>query len=86
MHTLFYNFVLMLNRRHLRIRVLQALYAWQQTPEKDLAKSEKAFIKSLKEFNQAVIVFLLNLEELNLNPILDANRWILNQIYLQKNP
>ena len=64
MHTLFCNFVLMLNRRHLRIRVLQALYAWQQTPEKDLAKAEKVFIKSLQEVEELYIFLLLFLIEL----------------------
>ena len=39
----------MLNRRHLRIRVMQALYALQQNPERDLVKAEKAFLKSLEE-------------------------------------
>ena len=61
---LFCNFVLMLNRRHLRIRVLQALYAWSQTPEKDLAKAEKAFLKSLQEVEELYTFLLLYLVEL----------------------
>ena len=54
----------MLNRRHLRIRVLQALYAWQQTPERDLAKAEKAFLKSLQEVEELYTFLLLYLVEL----------------------
>ena len=54
----------MLNRRHLRIRVLQALYAWQKTPERDLVKAEKAFIKSLQEIEELYIFLLLYLVEL----------------------
>ncbi len=54
----------MLNRRHLRIRVLQALYAWQKTPEKDLLKAEKAFLKSLQEVEELYIFLLLYLIEL----------------------
>ena len=54
----------MLNRRHLRIRVLQALYAWQHTPERDLAKAEKAFIKSLQEVEELYTLLLLYLIEL----------------------
>ena len=54
----------MLNRRHLRIRVLQALYAWQKNPEKDLAKAEKAFLKSLQEVEELYTFLLLYLLEL----------------------
>ena len=54
----------MLNRRHLRIRVLQALYAWQQTPERDLAKAEKAFLKSLQEVEELYTFLFLYLLEL----------------------
>lgn len=54
----------MLNRRHLRIRVLQALYAWQQTPERDLVKAEKAFIRSLQEIEELYIFLLLYLVKL----------------------
>jgi len=54
----------MLNRRHLRIRVLQALYAWQQTPERDLAKAEKAFLKSLQEVEELYTFLLLYFVEL----------------------
>ena len=54
----------MLNRRHLRIRVLQALYAWQKTPEKDLVKSEKVFLKSLQDVEELYVFLLLYLVEL----------------------
>ena len=54
----------MLNRRHLRIRVLQALYAWQQSPERDLVKAEGVFLKSLQEVKELYIFLLLLLVEL----------------------
>lgn len=54
----------MLNRRHLRIRVLQALYAWKKTPERDLAKAEKIFMKSLQEVEELYIFLLLYLIEI----------------------
>ena len=54
----------MLNRRHLRIRVLQALYAWQQTPERDLVKAEKAFLKSLQDVEELYTFLLIYLLEL----------------------
>lgn len=54
----------MLNRRHLRIRVLQALYAWQQTPVRDLVKAEKAFLRSLQEVEELYTFLLLYLVEL----------------------
>jgi transcription antitermination protein NusB len=54
----------MLNRRHLRIRVLQVLYAWQQSPDKDLAKAEKSFLKSLHQVEELYIFLLLYIVEL----------------------
>ena len=54
----------MLNRRHLRIRVLQALYAWHQSPERDLVKAERAFLKSLQEVKELYIFLLLFLVEI----------------------
>lgn len=54
----------MLNRRHLRIRVLQALYAWHQSSERDLVKAERAFLKSLKEVNELYVFLLLYLVEI----------------------
>lgn len=53
----------MLNRRHLRIRVLQALYACQQLPEKDTEKSEKGFLKSLQKAEELYLFLLLYIVE-----------------------
>lgn len=53
----------MLNRRHLRIRVLQALYAWQQSPERDTEKSEKRFLKSLQKVEELYLFLLLYIVE-----------------------
>jgi N utilization substance protein B len=33
----------MLNRRHLRIKALQNIFAWQMTDKKDLESSKKSF-------------------------------------------
>ena len=54
----------MLNRRHLRIRVLQALYACQQSPERDLVKTEKLFLKSLQKVEELYSFLLFFLVEL----------------------
>lgn len=54
----------MLNRRHLRIRVLQALYAWYQTPDRDIVKAEKQFLQSLQKGEELYLFLLLYIVEL----------------------
>jgi N utilization substance protein B len=54
----------MLNRRHLRIKVLQALYAWNQSSDKDIVRFEKDFLKSLDKINELYILLLLFIVEL----------------------
>ena len=54
----------MLNRRHLRIKVLQALYAWSQSSERSIVRSEKDFLKSLKRIEELYILLLLYIVEL----------------------
>ena len=54
----------MLNRRHLRIKVLQALYACNQSSEKDIVKFEKDFLKSLNKINELYILLLLYIVEI----------------------
>lgn len=39
----------MLNRRHLRVKVLQTLYAYQLSEDKQVAKFEKALLKSVDQ-------------------------------------
>jgi N utilization substance protein B len=53
----------MLNRRHLRIKVLQSLYSWNQSSEKDIVKFEKEFLKSLKKVEELYILLFLYLVE-----------------------
>jgi N utilization substance protein B len=55
----------MLNRRHLRIKVLQILYAFYQTEGAEFHKSEKQLIGSIEKMYDLYIYFLLIFEELN---------------------
>ncbi|MBM3418276.1 MAG: transcription antitermination factor NusB, partial [Bacteroidetes bacterium] len=54
----------MLNRRHLRIKVLQILYAFYQSGEKDAAKAEKELLLSIEKMYDLYIYLLLTLPEL----------------------
>ncbi|MEO9531682.1 MAG: transcription antitermination factor NusB [Crocinitomicaceae bacterium] len=53
----------MLNRRHLRIKVLQILYAFFQTEEQDAYKAEKELFRSVDKMYELYIYFLLSFEE-----------------------
>lgn len=55
----------MLNRRHLRIKVLQVLYAYFQTEDEDILKSEKQLIKSIERMYDLYLSFLLTFEEIH---------------------
>ena len=54
----------MLNRRHLRIKVLQILYAFYQSDEKDVLKAEKELLLSIERMYDLYIYLLLTLPEL----------------------
>lgn len=54
----------MLNRRHLRIKVLQILYAFYQSDEKDVLKAEKELLVSIERMYDLYIYLLLTLPEL----------------------
>jgi transcription antitermination protein NusB len=54
----------MLNRRHLRIKVLQILYAYYQTEDKDPLHVEKEVYQSIEKMYVMYIYFLLIFEEL----------------------
>lgn len=54
----------MLNRRHLRIKVLQALYAYFQSNEENLLKSEKEMMNAIERIYDLYIFLLLTLPEL----------------------
>lgn len=49
----------MLNRRYLRIKVLQSLYAWFQADNDDLVKAEKEMLKSINQVQELYLLMLL---------------------------
>ena len=55
----------MLNRRHLRIKALQILYAFYQSGEKDIIKAEKELLISIDKMYDLYIFLLLTLPELS---------------------
>ncbi len=54
----------MLNRRHLRIKVLQALYTFFQSKDTDFVKLEKELMKSIENIYALYLYFLLTFEEI----------------------
>ena len=54
----------MLSRRHLRIKVMQAIYAFLQGENHDLAKGEKELLKGINKVYELYIFILLLLPEL----------------------
>ncbi len=53
----------MLNRRHLRIKVLQALYAYSQTEGGDYVKAEKQLFEAIDRIYDLYLYLLLSFEE-----------------------
>lgn len=53
----------MLNRRHLRIKVLQTLYAYTQSPDKQVSKFEKHLLKNVDQVYEMYIWLLALLAE-----------------------
>lgn len=54
----------MLNRRHLRVKVLQALYAYYQSSDANPTTSEKELFKAVDRIYELYIYLLLTFEEL----------------------
>lgn len=54
----------MLNRRHLRIKVLQALYAFFQSEEEDFNRTEKELFSALDRIYDLYLYLLLSFSEL----------------------
>ncbi len=54
----------MLNRRHLRIKAFQTLYAYQQAETKELKDSEKKLLASVQKVHEFYIYLLLLISEL----------------------
>lgn len=67
----------MLNRRYLRIKVMQALYSFFQAGDDDMAKGERELLRSIDKVYDLYIYLLLLFEELQ--------RTALNQIEDGKN-
>lgn len=55
----------MLNRRHLRIKVLQALYAYYQSNEDSFRRTENEMIQAIERIHDLYIYLMLSLGELN---------------------
>src|SRR5687768_3455058 len=53
----------MLNRRHLRIKVLQILYAYFQTEDRDAHRSEKELMRSIEKMYELYLFYMLVFEE-----------------------
>lgn len=67
----------MLNRRHLRIKVLQALYAHFQTEDSEVARQEKGLVSSIESIYDLYIYLLSSLIEVRdfaLNRMEDARQ------------
>ena len=67
----------MLSRRHLRVKVLQALYAFFQSDGDDIAVGEKQLIKSTDKLYELYIYqlsFLIKLVDYSLNRIEEAKK------------
>jgi N utilization substance protein B len=67
----------MLSRRHLRIKVLQALYAFFQSDGDDLAAGEKQLVKSTEKLYELYIhqlSFLIRLVDFTRNRLEDAKK------------
>src|SRR5690606_21138962 len=62
----------MLNRRHLRVKVLQTLYAFTQSEDKQAAKFEKSLLKSVDQVYEMYIWVLNLLIEVADYTIIDA--------------
>lgn len=55
----------MLSRRHLRVKVLQALYAYFQTETPDMNKGERDLFQSIEKFHDTYLYILLLITELS---------------------
>ena len=62
----------MLNRRHLRIKALQNIFAWQMTDKRDLESSKKALMKSIDDVYEMYVRMLALLSEITEYTAIDA--------------
>ena len=57
----------MLNRRHLRIKVLQALYAFKQSDNENYSAGEKELLHSIDKMYDLYILYLLIFDEIRIH-------------------
>jgi transcription antitermination protein NusB len=72
----------MLSRRHLRIKVLQALYGYFQSEDRDINRAEKELLFSVQKFYDSYILLLLlpvELSEVSRLNVLDAREKYITQ-------
>jgi len=62
----------MLNRRHLRVKVLQSLYAFHQSEKKDIKQHEKALVQSVDKVHEMYIWMLSLINEVAQYADIDA--------------
>ncbi|MGK9124748.1 transcription antitermination factor NusB [Olivibacter sp. SA151] len=62
----------MLNRRHLRVKVLQTIYAFQQSDDKNINNFEKALLKSVDQVYEMYIWVLALASEVAEYALIDA--------------
>ncbi|MEO6851604.1 MAG: transcription antitermination factor NusB, partial [Mucilaginibacter sp.] len=62
----------MLNRRHLRVKVLQALYAYQQSDSKEIKQHEKTLLQSIDRVYEMYIWMLSLISEVVSYTSIDA--------------
>src|ERR1700733_3468309 len=63
----------MLNRRHLRVKVLQALYAYHQSATRDITQQEKNLLQSIDKVYEMYIWMLSLISEVVAYAENDAN-------------
>ncbi len=68
----------MLNRRHLRIKVLQTIFAWQTTEKKDTVSGQKTLLNNIDEVYQmyvSMLALLVDVAEYTANDAIErANK------------
>lgn len=62
----------MLNRRHLRIKALQSIFAWHNNEKSDITSSQKAMLKSIDDVYQMYISMLSLLVDVSEYTAVDA--------------
>ncbi|HZX58498.1 MAG TPA: transcription antitermination factor NusB, partial [Mucilaginibacter sp.] len=62
----------MLNRRHLRVKVLQALYAYHQSDNKEIKQHEKNLLQSVEKVYEMYIWMLSLISEVVQYAAIDA--------------